>query len=31
MLWRTLQQGLTEYAIGEKILALRLKKKMGLW
>jgi transcriptional regulator with XRE-family HTH domain len=30
MLSTTLQQGLTEYAIGEKIRALRLKKKMGL-
>src|SRR3954463_12544991 len=30
MLSTTLQQGLTEYAIGDKIRALRLKKKMGL-
>ena len=30
MLSSTLQEGLTEYAIGEKIRALRLKKKMGL-
>jgi transcriptional regulator with XRE-family HTH domain len=30
MLSTTLQEGLTEYAIGEKIRALRLKKKMGL-
>jgi hypothetical protein len=27
---RTLQQGLGEYAIGDKVRALRLKKKMGL-
>jgi transcriptional regulator with XRE-family HTH domain len=30
MLSATLQEGLSEYAIGEKIRALRLKKKMGL-
>jgi transcriptional regulator with XRE-family HTH domain len=30
MLSPTLQKGLAEYAIGEKIRALRLKKKMGL-
>jgi transcriptional regulator with XRE-family HTH domain len=30
MLSATLQEGLTEYAIGQKIRALRLKKKMGL-
>jgi len=30
MLSATLHQGLTEYAIGEKIRALRLKKKIGL-
>ena len=30
MLTATLQQGLSEYAVGEKIRALRLKKKMGL-
>jgi transcriptional regulator with XRE-family HTH domain len=30
MLSPTLQEGLTEYAIGEKIRAFRLKKKMGL-
>jgi transcriptional regulator with XRE-family HTH domain len=30
MLTSTLQKGLGEYAIGEKIRALRLKKKMGL-
>jgi transcriptional regulator with XRE-family HTH domain len=30
MLSATLQEGLTEYAIGEKIRALRLKKKIGL-
>src|SRR4051812_27567421 len=30
MLSTTLQEGLTEYAIGEKIRGLRLKKKMGL-
>jgi transcriptional regulator with XRE-family HTH domain len=30
MLSSTLQEGLTEYGIGEKIRALRLKKKMGL-
>ena len=30
MLSATLQEGLTEYAIGEKLRALRLKKKMGL-
>jgi transcriptional regulator with XRE-family HTH domain len=30
MLSKTLQEGLGEYAIGEKIRALRLKKKMGL-
>lgn len=30
MLTTTLQTGLSEYAIGEKIRALRLKKKMGL-
>ena len=30
MLSATLQQGLSEYAVGEKIRALRLKKKMGL-
>jgi transcriptional regulator with XRE-family HTH domain len=30
MLSTTLQQGLTEYAIGDKVRALRLKKKIGL-
>lgn len=30
MLSPTLQKGLTDYAIGEKIRSLRLKKKMGL-
>lgn len=30
MLSTTLQEGLSEYAIGEKIRALRLRKKMGL-
>src|SRR5690242_16162357 len=30
MLSATLQEGLADYAIGEKIRALRLKKKMGL-
>ena len=30
MLSATLQKGLSEYAIGAKIRALRLKKKMGL-
>lgn len=30
MLTTTLQKGLSEYAIGEKIRALRLRKKMGL-
>ena len=30
MLSETLQEGLSEYAIGDKIRALRLKKKMGL-
>jgi transcriptional regulator with XRE-family HTH domain len=30
MLSATLQKGLSEYAVGEKIRALRLKKKMGL-
>src|SRR4051794_27636941 len=30
MLSTTLQEGLTEYAIGDKVRALRLKKKMGL-
>ncbi len=30
MLSATLQRGLSEYAIGEKLRALRLKKKMGL-
>jgi transcriptional regulator with XRE-family HTH domain len=30
MLTTTLQKGLSEYAIGEKVHALRLKKKMGL-
>jgi transcriptional regulator with XRE-family HTH domain len=30
MLSKTLQDGLTSYAIGEKVRALRLKKKMGL-
>jgi transcriptional regulator with XRE-family HTH domain len=30
MLSTTLQEGLTEYGIGEKIRGLRLKKKMGL-
>ena len=30
MLSTTLQEGLTEYAIGEKVRALRLKKKIGL-
>src|SRR6185312_8185642 len=30
MLSATLQEGLEDYAIGEKIRALRLKKKMGL-
>ena len=30
MLSATLQKGLSEYAIGEKLRALRLKKKMGL-
>jgi transcriptional regulator with XRE-family HTH domain len=30
MLSATLQEGLSEYAIGEKMRALRLKKKMGL-
>ncbi len=30
MLSRTLQDGLSEYAIGEKIRVLRLRKKMGL-
>ncbi len=30
MLSATLQQGLSEYAVGEKMRALRLKKKMGL-
>ena len=30
MLSATLQEGLTEYGIGEKIRTLRLKKKMGL-
>ena len=30
MLSTTLQEGLSEYAIGEKIRALRLKKKIGL-
>src|SRR5688572_3351665 len=30
MLSATLQQGLSEYGIGAKIRALRLKKKMGL-
>lgn len=30
MLSETLQEGLKEYAIGEKLRALRLKKKMGL-
>src|SRR3982751_735805 len=30
MLSETLQEGLEEYAIGEKIRTLRLKKKMGL-
>ena len=30
MLSATLQEGLSEYAIGDKIRALRLKKKMGL-
>lgn len=30
MLSSTLQEGLTEYGIGEKVRALRLKKKMGL-
>ncbi len=30
MLSATLQEGLTEYAIGEKVRTLRLKKKMGL-
>jgi transcriptional regulator with XRE-family HTH domain len=30
MLSRTLQEGLDAYAIGEKLRALRLKKKMGL-
>ena len=30
MLSSTLQEGLGEYAIGEKVRALRLKKKMGL-
>ena len=30
MLSATLQEGLEEYAIGEKIRTLRLKKKMGL-
>src|SRR6187399_1089916 len=30
MLSTTLQEGLSEYGIGDKIRALRLKKKMGL-
>src|SRR5215212_11169618 len=30
MLSATLQEGLSDYAIGEKIRTLRLKKKMGL-
>ena len=30
MLTATLQKGLSEYAVGDKIRALRLKKKMGL-
>src|SRR5690349_12190 len=30
MLSATLREGLTEYAIGEKLRALRLRKKMGL-
>jgi transcriptional regulator with XRE-family HTH domain len=30
MLSTTLQKGLSEYAVGEKLRALRLKKKMGL-
>ena len=30
MLWATLVEGLSDYAIGGKIRALRLKKKMGL-
>ena len=30
MLSETLQEGLKDYGIGEKIRALRLKKKMGL-
>jgi transcriptional regulator with XRE-family HTH domain len=30
MLSKTLQEGLTEYAVGDKIRVLRLKKKMGL-
>ena len=30
MLTKTLQDGLSEYAIGEKLRSLRLKKKMGL-
>jgi len=30
MLSKTLQDGLKDYAIGEKLRALRLKKKMGL-
>jgi len=30
MLSATLQEGLSDYAIGDKIRGLRLKKKMGL-
>lgn len=30
MLSKTLQEGLSKYAVGEKLRALRLKKKMGL-
>ena len=31
MLTKTLQDGLSDYAIGDKLRALRLKKKMGSW